>query len=75
MVLNQPDVGEISVNLNDTKAIDITDGRLIKMVYRGAPIGSGGFFVENIVDDRAASGDRAGQWKKVSGRGDRKSVV
>ena len=69
IVLNEPDTGEISVNLSDPNAVEITSGRLIKMVYRGGAIGSGGFFVENITDDLAASGDRNGQWKKVSGRG------
>jgi len=69
MVMNEPDTGEISINLNDPDAVELTSGRLIKMAYRGAPIGSGGFFIENIVDDIAASGDRSGQWKKVSGRG------
>lgn len=68
-ILNQPDAGEISINLNESAAADIVQGRLIKMVYRGAPIGSGGFFVENTTDDKAAGGDRGGQWKKVSGRG------
>lgn len=69
LILNQPDAGEISINLNETAASDVTIGRLIKMVYRGAPIGSGGFIIENITNDLSASGDKSGQWKKISGRG------
>ena len=69
MELNNPGSGSLSVQRYDPTAADLAIGKLIKMTYRGQPRGCGGYFIENIDFDQVKSGERAGEWKKATGRG------
>jgi hypothetical protein len=65
--LNEPGSGEIKVPMADSIASQIAIGKYIRVAYRGEF--RGGFFVENIQQTPAESGDRGGQWLTTSGRG------
>jgi hypothetical protein len=67
--IDKPDSGSLSISKNDPVYSQIEIGKLIKVVYRGQPRGSGGFFVENIQRDDVKSGDLGEEWVKITGRG------
>ena len=65
--LNNPGSGNLSVHRYSPGTADLTIGKLIKVNYRGQE--RGGWFIENISYDEVKSGERAGEWKNVTGRG------
>lgn len=67
LVLNEPGSGEIKLPLKSNLANDMVSAMFAEGKYRGGV--RGGFFVENIGRDHAASGERDAQWMSISGRG------
>lgn len=65
--LNNPGSGSMSVQRYDAAASALSEGKLIKVMYRGQP--RGGFFIENIGKDAVKSGEKGAEWVKASGRG------
>jgi hypothetical protein len=65
--LNNPGSGNLSVHRYSAGADDLSIGKLIRVNYRGQE--RGGWFIENISYDEVKSGEHAGEWKNVTGRG------
>jgi hypothetical protein len=65
--LNNPGSGNLSVHRYSAGSSELSIGKLIKVNYRGQE--RGGWFIENISYDEVKSGEHAGEWKNVTGRG------
>ena len=65
--MNGAGSGEVKIPLDSEAAGVITSGMFVQNNYRGAE--RGGFFVENIKKTQVDTGENAGRWMSVSGRG------
>jgi hypothetical protein len=65
LALNEPGSGEISIHASDPAAPSI--GKFVQLAYRGEV--RGGFFIESIANAEVAGGEKAEQWRALSGRG------
>jgi len=67
LILNEPGSGTIKIPLKSNAAAHVDSSMFVEGKYRGGV--RGGFFVENIGESHAVSGENAGQWMAISGGG------